>query len=42
MLTLADQADKHDECLGRRLGQLVKSFDYLTLQQILAPGKPGT
>ena len=41
MLALADQAVKHNEHLGRRLAQLVKSFDYLAMQKILSPDKPG-
>jgi PAS domain S-box-containing protein len=41
MLALADQAVKHNVHLGQRLAHLVRSFDYLALQKILSPDKPG-
>jgi PAS domain S-box-containing protein len=38
MLTLVDQIAVRDERAGCQLRQLVKRFDYVTLQQVLKPG----
>ena len=38
MLTLVDQIAARNERVGCQLRQLVKRFDYVTLQQVLEPG----
>ena len=40
MLALVDQVGSRDERLAGRLRELVKNFDYVTLQQVLSPEDP--